>query len=64
MDRGDYYEAKAALQNVQIVLAQNEARAQRAHAVAAAVFARLNLPPAAGYRWNDETLTIEPVEAA
>ena len=63
MDRGDYFEAKAALQNVRCVLLENAAREAKAHQIAAEILKKLGVPPASAYSWDDATLTITPVEA-
>lgn len=61
MERGDYYEAKAAVQNLRAVQAEAELRVQRAGQAVERVMTRLGLPVGPAYRWNDEALTIEPV---
>lgn len=62
MDRAAYFEAKAALQNVRCVLLENEARAAKAHQMAASTLEKLEVPSARAYTWDDATLTITPVE--
>jgi hypothetical protein len=60
MDRADYYEAKAAILEAQ----RAQMQAQVVWASAYATLKRLGVERAAGYRWNDQTMTIEPVEVS
>jgi hypothetical protein len=60
MDRGDYFEAKAALQNVRCVQLENEVRARNAAEALRRTMARVGLPEAPGYSFDDATLTITP----
>jgi hypothetical protein len=60
MDRGDYFEVKAAIQNLRAVQAENELRGRAAVEALRRVTARLSLPEAAGYSFDDATLTITP----
>ncbi len=57
MDRGDYYEAKAAILDAQ----RAQMQAQAVWATAYATLKRLGVEQAPGYRWNDQALTIEAV---
>lgn len=60
MDRADYFEAKAALQNVKLVLLENELRARVAQTTADRILAKLQVPPAVSYTWDDGAYTITP----
>lgn len=60
MDRADYYEAKAALQNLKVVQLENELRARVAQTTVDRILARLQVPPASSYQWDDAALTITP----
>jgi hypothetical protein len=60
MDRGDYYQAKAAMLNLKCVQLENELRARTAQAGVAKALEQAGVPAAGGYTWDDETLTISP----
>ncbi len=63
MDRGDYYEAKAAILDAQRVQLQADQAKQAAWAKAYATLDRLGVSHAQGYRWDDTDHTITPVTA-
>jgi hypothetical protein len=67
MDRGDYYEAKCAIQAELLARVQADRLRARgdelvalAHAHTAAVLGRLALPVADNYACDDNTLTLTP----
>jgi hypothetical protein len=60
LDKGDYFEAKAALLEANIAIADAERLKARAQAKAQATFTRLGLTDAARYDFDDATLTITP----
>lgn len=62
MDRADYFEAKAALLNLELVLVRGQAQLLQAQVTRDGVLRRLGIPlDAPGYRWDDTTLEITPV---
>lgn len=60
MERGDYFEAKAAILNMRAVQAEAEVRAVRATLAVERIMQRIGLPVGPGYQFDDATLTITP----
>ena len=62
MDRGDYYEAKAALLNEQNVQMRAAALVDNARRAREAVMTRLGIQASErGYQWDDTTRVITPI---
>jgi hypothetical protein len=65
MDRGDYYEAKAAILNCQVEEANARLRIALASGRRDRVLLKFGIEPnVPAFSFNDETLTIEPVTTA
>lgn len=60
LERADYFEAKSALLEANIAIADAERAKAAAQAKANATFARLGLSPAPSYEFDDAALTITP----
>jgi hypothetical protein len=60
MDRGDYYQAKCAIQAELLARVQAERLIARARAETAAVLTKFGLPVADAYHCDDDALTLTP----
>ena len=60
MDRGDYYQAKAAMLQLKTVQLESELRVRNAQASVTKALERVGVPAAGAYAWDDEALTITP----
>lgn len=62
MERGDYFEAKSAILNCELEVAQAKLRIAQATGRRDAVLTRFGIDvKCAGFNWNDNTLEISPV---